>query len=193
MKRAKGFDWQSARERLERARLLIESDARSPEQLEALYRERAALLAQPLVTKSSDAGETIMVFRLGSERYAIPLTRITEVVARPRIAPAPGTLPVIAGLIQIRGEIRVTWDLRRLLGVSESESDESATVLLLRTPAGETGLLIDAVEDIRTVGQDGRRPAPERAPHAAWTTEDLVIVLDTETLLPGAAEENTNA
>jgi purine-binding chemotaxis protein CheW len=191
MNRASGFDWQSARERLQRARLAIESEARSPEQLEALYAQRAAVLAQP-PAQTSDAGEAIMVFHLGAERYAIPLTRIAEVVARPRIAPAPGTLPVIAGLIQIRGEIRVTWNLRRLLGLSESDSGEGATVLLLRTTTGEAGLLVDDVEDIRTVVQSRRRPAPDGAPHAAWSTEDLVIVLDTETLLPRAAEENAN-
>lgn len=202
---AEGFDWQAARAQLERARSAIEASGRSDEQIEKLYRRRAELLAQPAAGTSAagDAVETIMVFRLGAERYAAPLAAVAEVIARPRIAAAPGAPAEIAGLIQVRGEIRVVWDLRQLLGLPSpglpgdgppgENNDGPGVVLLLRTAAGEAGALADEVEDIRVVQEDEKRPALEKAAHAAWMTADLVTVLDTESLLPGETEENGNA
>ncbi len=184
-----GIDWRAARERLESARRAIESGARSDEQLDALYRARAALLAKPPGADTAARGESIMIFRLGTARYAAALADVVEVAARPRIAPAPGAPAEIAGLMQIRGEIRVVWNTARTLHLAQTDIGETASVLLLRTPAGEVGILVDDVEDIRNVNEDERRPAPEKSPHAAWMTDDLVIVLNAGSLFP---EGNVN-
>jgi len=193
MSKAKEFDWTAAKQRLERARAAIESDSRSEEEVEALYRERAAMLARPIVLEKIDTGEAIMIFLLGAERYAVPLEKVAEVVARPQIAAAPGTSDEISGLVQIRGEIRVAWDIRRVLGLMAGENREGEIMLLLRTGVGEAGILVDEVEDIRAVTDNQRGSPPEGARHAAWMTDDLVIVLDTEALLPKATEENADA
>ncbi|HEY3839275.1 MAG TPA: chemotaxis protein CheW [Bryobacteraceae bacterium] len=190
MSGAKRFDWPSVHARLERAQLAIEFPARSKEQLEELYRERAARLARPVVAEAGGVQESILIFRLGSERYAIPVLSIAQIAKRPPVAPAPGMPAEIAGLVQIRGEIRVAWNLARVLGLPENEMSESGAVLLIKTSGGEAGLLVDEVEDVRSVNENQRRPAPERSPLAAWMTEDLVMVLNTEVLLPQAAEEN---
>lgn len=193
MSATEGIDWRAARERLERIRRAIESGARSDEQLDALYRARAALLSKPAGADAIAPGESIMIFRLGTARYGIPLADVAEVAARPRMAPAPGAPPEIAGLMQIRGEIRVVWNTARALHLPKADVGETASVLLLRTGAGEAGILVDEVEDIRHVQEDERRPAPEKSPHAAWMTGDLVIVLNAGALIPGSrdrTEEN---
>ena len=186
----KGFDWSAVHQRLERALLAIESTARSKEQLDALYRQRAVRLAMPGVDQSEDTPEEILVFRLASERYAIAVERIVQVARRPPLAPAPGAPAEIAGLVQVRGEIRVAWNLARILGLRDRESTETGSVLLIKTSHGEAGLLVDELEDVRSVAESQRRPAPDSSPQAAWMTDDLVIVLNTEVLLPQAAEEN---
>ncbi len=185
MSGAKRLDFQGARERLERALLAIESETRPPEELEAIYRQRAALLSAPLEAGAGEASEAIVVFRLGSGRYAVPLASVSEVTARPRVAPVPGSLEEMEGLIQVRGEIRVVWNLRRLLGLEPApEGGEDRTALLLRTGKGEAGVLVDEVEDIRSVRATERLPAPEDSAAGAWMTSDLVLVLNAEGLLP---------
>ena len=191
MSDSKRLNWQAARERGERALLEIESGGHSPERLEALRRARTEFLSRPLETQAADEGEAILVFRLGAELYGATLARLTEVLERPPIAAVPGTRPEIAGLIQVRGEIRVVWNLAMLLGTS-AESGRLATVLLMRNTAGaEWGLLVEEVMDIRRVREADRLPPPESARHASWTTADLVTVLNIETLLAGFTGEGT--
>ncbi len=189
MSAGKGFDWEAAKARLERARLAIESEGHNSEQVEALHRGRAEALARR-DAGSAETGERILIFRLGQERYAFPLAKVAEVVMKPRIAPAPAAPPEVAGLIQVRGEIRPVWDPAPLLGLTQTDSSESRDVLLLRLAGGEAGCLVSEVEDILAVKEDERRPAPDKAPHAAWMTSDRVVVLDPATLFPGRTERN---
>jgi len=185
MSDSKRLDFQGARERMLRALTVIESDIRPREEIEAAYRQRAEWLARPLELDAGDAPEDIVIFRLGESRYAVPLRSVAEVTARPLVAPAPGAPESIAGLIQVRGEIRVLWNLRKLLGLApRGEPGENRTALLLRTGKGEAGVLVDEVEDIRTVNAPDRRPPPDDSSAGAWMTEDLIIVLDTDGLWP---------
>ncbi len=187
-----GFDWEAAKARLERARLAIDSAGHDREQMEALYRRRARVLAQP-EAGTVEEGEKIIIFRLGSSRYAFPLAIVSEVIVKPRIAPAPGSPAEVAGLIQVRGEIRAVWNLGRTLGLAGANAGEAENVLLVRATGGEAGCLVGEVEDILAIKDDDRRPPPDKAAHAAWMTEGLVVVLDAEAMFPGRTERNGQA
>jgi purine-binding chemotaxis protein CheW len=188
MSGSKGLDWQLARERLERAQLAIETNFRTEVEFQEILRQRAAALAFE-IQESEEAGETILVFRLTSGQYAVPLRSVVEVTARPAVAPAPGTPPSISGLMQVRGEIRVVWNLNLILGLPPRMEQEGAVALLLRTGNAEAAVLVDEVDDIRTVKEAGKLSAPEGALHAAWMTDDLIIVLDTERLWSGESAD----
>ena len=58
--------------------------------------------------------------------------------------------------------------------------------MLLRMVSGEVGVLVDEVEDIRNVHETERRPPPENSVEGTWMTHDLIVVLNTERLLPEA-------
>ena len=90
MSQSKGLHWAAAHERLANLRVAIESITGSEERREALQRERAAVLARPPREEDAGHSESILVFRLGAESYGVPLARVTEVAARPPVAPAPG-------------------------------------------------------------------------------------------------------
>jgi chemotaxis signal transduction protein len=102
----------------------------------------------------------------------------------------------VAGLIQIRGEVRPVLNAGKILGVPQlglpqlgvPENDGGTKIiLLLRRGSREIGIQVDEVEDIRTVSEDERKPPFHGAVHARWMTDDLVTVLDTNSLL----EEHT--
>lgn len=193
------LDWQAARELLERTRLAIESGQRSHQRLKTLRRTRAELLARPAEVDEAESGEAILVFRLAAALFGLPLSRVAEVFPQPPIASVPHGPAEISGLIQIRGEIRVVWDLTRILATSPSGSAEAApgearTVLLVRNAAGnESGFLVEEVMDIRTVSQSDRLSPPETVNHAIWATADLVTVLEIDALLSGLNGENATA
>jgi chemotaxis signal transduction protein len=95
----------------------------------------------------------------------------------------PGAPPEVAGLIQVRGEVRPVLNAGRLLGVPGDHSRGSNIILLLRRGPREIGVQVDEVDDIRAVSQDERKPPFRGAVHARWMTDDLVTVLDTDSLL----------
>jgi purine-binding chemotaxis protein CheW len=178
------LNWAEARERLARVQQAIEeTHSHSNERREQIYKARAEVLARPGSHREDAAGEKIMIVRIGAARYGIPLPEISEVIAGSRCAPVPGAPPEVAGLIQVRGEVRPVLNAGRLLGVPADDSGDSRIILLLRRGSREIGIQVDEVEDIRTVSEEQRKPPFHGASHARWMTEDLVTVLDTNSLL----------
>ncbi len=184
------IDWSAARARLEKVR---ESTGRAghptPQQIEATYRRRAALLSQPaLAVNESSAAEEILIFRIGRERFGVPLTKVSEILSNPPCAPVPGAPPEIAGVMQVRGELRPVWELSRVLGLPAEAQAGSNLVLLLRGAAREVGARIDSAEDIRAMPPGERRAAPEAlARRALWITPDMIPILDMDFLFEGIA------
>ncbi len=178
------LNWAEARERLLRVQQAIEETTQhSGERRERIYRARAELLARPVSHREDSAGERIMIVRIGSGRYGIALAEISEVTGGSTCAPVPGAPPEVAGLIQIRGEVRPVLNAARILGVPADGSGDSKIILLLRRGSREIGVQVDEVEDIRTVREEERKPPFHGAAHTRWMTGDLVAVLDTNSLL----------
>jgi chemotaxis signal transduction protein len=124
-----------------------------------------------------------MIVRIGAARYGISLPEISEVTDGSTCAPVPGAPPEVAGLIQVRGEVRPVLNAGRILGAPDDHSGDSKVILLLRRGSREIGLQVEEVEDIRSVKEEERKPPFRGAAHARWMTGDLVTVLDTDSLL----------
>lgn len=185
------IDWEAARTRLERLGEWSERAGRPElDRIDATYRRRAELAARPLRPEGElpGAGE-IVVFRLGNERFGVPLSRVLGILPNPPCAPVPGAPPEIAGVIQVRGEIRPVCDLSRILGLPAEEREGSRSVLLLSSAAREFGAFVDSVEDIAMLSSEDRGAPPEAlSRHASWITQDLIPVLNTDSLLEEEAQ-----
>lgn len=173
-------DWAGALARLARIQESLErAENPSPEALARIYSERARRLAQ--ADASADnlrQAEMLMVFRRGEERYAFPISEVTEVLAESKLAPVPGAPPFVAGVIQVRGEILPIYNLQRQFGIPETSAGAGGAVILMRGSRSSFGVRVDAVEEIRRVMKDDRR-LPGKSSHVAWMTHDLVGVLNT--------------
>jgi chemotaxis signal transduction protein len=160
MKRT-GMDWDLVRSRLQSSeRALDEAMTESPERIETAYRLRAARLAKGRAEKAPHgAALTVMVFHLRLERYAIELNQVAEAVRLERCTPVPGSPPLFAGVINLRGELLAVLDLARLLalpagGDSGNNDNESGFLLLLRRRGQGIGLKVDRIEGIRDIGPE---------------------------------------
>jgi purine-binding chemotaxis protein CheW len=126
---------------------------------EALLRRRAARLAQPREAEERQQLE-LLVFRLGLERFAVPVSELRHVVTIERVTRVPGASRDLLGLIHVRGELVPLVDTGRLLR-SPLESPAPRQALLCRT-GGKLALAVDEVleitrlcpEDLRPVGQE---------------------------------------
>lgn len=142
--------------------------------------------------------QQFVVFHLAKEAYALPIMQVKEIIRVPEIVGVPGAPYFIAGVINIRGSVLPVINLRRKLGLPEKEDDEGTRIVVVETNAGPTGLIVDAVREVRKISVSliAETPAVLRAQVATRylrgvvrtkEKEQLILLLDLEHIL--SAEE----
>jgi purine-binding chemotaxis protein CheW len=129
---------------------ILETD---PEHMKSVWRQRALRLSRrPAVQHPEQHDMRVMVLEVGAERYGIELADVAEVLPLAPTTPVPGAAPFFAGVVNVHGEIRPVTDLKRLLQIeSTATADGLAQVVLLRRRGRELGLIVDRVEQIRSI------------------------------------------
>lgn len=179
-------DWNDIHARLERIREILDREENpSPEAVARVWNERAKRYAASQELREagvdSAADESVLVFRLGADRYGIPVSSVREVLPRALIAPVPGAPASVAGLIQVRGEIRPVYDLRQRLqmpAAAPRPAKDGETVIVLSAGGREFGIRVDNAEEIRSWRPDELQPG--QTPWVSGVTEDLVSILNME-------------
>jgi purine-binding chemotaxis protein CheW len=140
--------------------------------------------------KSSAALVEVCSVCLGPTLFGVPIRHILEIVGSARPQPVPLAPGFVGGLVHYRGEVLTAVSLRRLLGLPLL--DEPQDILILESPGGCFGLLVDAVGEVLTL------PAADHEPNPSILHEDrkdlfagtyklngsLLVMLDPERLDP---------
>lgn len=124
----------------------------------AILRRRAERLAQQAVpVEAREAELELLVFRLGPERFALPLAQIRGVVALTGCTRVPGAPLELLGVIHVRGELLPLASLRRLLRLAPDEGPPPQALLCVerRIPA----LGVDHVDEVVRVPRADLRTA----------------------------------
>lgn len=95
-------------------------------------------------------GERLVVCRVGTQRFALPVAAVREVVAAPLLARIPGAPAGVRGVANVRGALVTAVSAPMLLGASDPPPSEWLVVLTLL--GGRVGLEVDEVEDLHTGG-----------------------------------------
>ncbi|MGD9701940.1 MAG: chemotaxis protein CheW [Acidimicrobiia bacterium] len=91
---------------------------------------------------------SLCTFRLGELRVGVDVTQVQEVMRDQQATKVPLVPDVIHGLINLRGEIVTTIDLRRRLGLPAREDSASPMNVVIRTPDGPVALVVDEIDDV---------------------------------------------
>jgi len=129
----------------------------------------------------------------------LEVTCIQEVIRYQPLTVVPLTPPVIAGLMNLRGQIVTAIDLRHRLGLPPRDAGERPLNVVVRTPDGVVSLLVDEIGDVIPVAAAAFEPPPEtlRGPargliRGAYKLDGrLLLILDTDRavdLAPDRAE-----
>src|SRR6476661_2947282 len=145
--------------------------------LRARLESRARVLAARAETAASghDAAGAVqsMVFRRGSERFALPLVDVVEISRHARVTPLAGAAAPVVGLAGWRGRVLTVIDLNP---GAESEGDH---LVVAGSGRAAFAILADDLEDARPLAGDAAAPAdPRRAAYATGVTSDAVTLLD---------------
>jgi len=138
---------------------------------------------------------TALLVRVGTERYAIPLSSIREVMLA-----APGAIQDVGGrpILQIGDEALEVRSLGRMLGLGESKLEGARPVLVARGATGVTGLAVDELlgrQEIVVKTMGSLRPLQQSFFGGASIDPEghVVLVLDIGRLLTGRATELAGA
>ena len=90
-----------------------------------------------------------LIFSLANIRYAIPLSKVKEVIGITNITPLPKVPNFYKGLLNLRGQIISIIDLRNKLGLQKTEIDPKKTGIII-SHVGDIllGTIVDEVIEV---------------------------------------------
>jgi chemotaxis-related protein WspD len=122
-------------------------DAPSPDGYLDEWTER---LAAPMAEASSDL-QSVLIFRMGEEWLALPVAVLVEVTTIRAIHRVPHRAGLLAGLVNVRGELHLCVRLAQLLGIETAAepAEEKGRRLLVVGHRGERWVFpVDKVDQV---------------------------------------------
>jgi chemotaxis signal transduction protein len=130
----------------------------------------------------------MVVFTVGTERYALPTTIAREVLELRPMRTLPGAGACVRGVMSLRGDIVPVLHLSRVLGTHGAEDSPGSHLVVCDTVRGPVGLIADEVSSVRALPDaiDAAGASTQRGVHPAARAvsviddDQLVVVLDIE-------------
>ena len=153
-------------------------------------------------TTTARRTQQLCTFRLAGLYFGVPANTVQEMIRTSSHTRVPLVSPVIHGLVNLRGEIVTTIDLRHRLGfppadrgqhiddddnTAGSDSSDSgpivATNVVIRTGDTAVSLVVDAIGDVITVDNASFEAVPTTLNEQCRAVVDGIYQLDDELLL----------
>jgi purine-binding chemotaxis protein CheW len=150
---------------------------------------------------SEHATGQLVVFSLGEEEYALPISHVHEIIRYTEPRTVASDDPSVRGVISLRGKILPVFDLATRLGLT-SEPSERAKIVIVETGAAGTstlaGVVVDDVEEVLTVDEsqldtDGSGVTGDAIEAIAKIDDRLVVLLSPERIVATTAVEDAAA
>ena len=125
-------------------------------------------------------------FKAGGTWLGVEVARVQEILRTRATTPVPLAPPVVAGLVNLRGQIITAIDLRQRLELGEPAQGRDPAQVVVHGAEGAISLLVDEVGDVLQVSEEDFEPPPPTLTGAAreliggaWKLPDrLLLALD---------------
>lgn len=118
--------------------------------------------------KNSNATRQFATFYVDGDYFGVDVLRVQEILRHQEMSPVPLAPPVIAGLINLRGQIVTGFDLRQRLcaekGRRQSLEESKAMNIVVKTEDGAVSFLVDDIGDVLTLETSTFEAPPETLP-----------------------------
>jgi len=105
--------------------------------------------------------EQVVVFRLGSEEFGVPIATVHEIVRVPEsLTRVPKAPAFVEGVINLRGAVLPVIDQRRRLNLDDIERNDRQRIMVYALNGRRTGFIVDSVTEVLKIP----RHAIERSP-----------------------------
>lgn len=104
-------------------------------------------------------------FVLDSHLFGVPVSSVQEVLRAQDVTTVPLAAPEVVGLLNLRGQIVTSVELRTRLGLPGRDPDARPVNVVVKTADGSpVSLVVDQIGDVLEPDQETFEPAPETVP-----------------------------
>lgn len=140
-------------------------------------------------------------FKMDEVLFGVEIDRVQEIIRAQRVARIPQAPSRVAGLINLRGHIVPTIDLRRCLSMGPRTGDDEVANIIIHTGDGAVSLLADSVGDILMLSLDAFEHPPTNLGAALHTLirgvyklpSELMMVLSIDDVIDAATSADHDA
>lgn len=125
--------------------------------------KEAAMNTQPDDEGSSMEDDTqVVIFRLGSEEFGVPITAVQEIVRVPEsLTRVPMTPAFVEGVINLRGTVLPVIDQRKRLGMPTEERSDRQRIMVYLLDGVRTGFIVDSVAEVLRIPRHQIETSPD--------------------------------
>jgi purine-binding chemotaxis protein CheW len=110
-------------------------------------------------------GERVVAFSLGGQLFGAPIAQVKETLSARPVTPLFLMPALVAGLINLRGEVVAVLDLEQLLGLELGGRPSQPPIVILRHKEGRgdkaaAGLLVERLQGVMTIASGAVQPPP---------------------------------
>ena len=165
----------------------IDAAPEEPRPSAARFRERV---------RERSGSQDLLVFRVGAERFAVPLDSVDELVEEPRLRVVPGAPQHLLGLFTLGDATLPLYSTANLLGAIPIRDQ---VALVMRGGEARVAIAVDDADDVVTVSLSSVLDAP-RTGHAddvvlgvLWHERELLTLLDARAVVASYAALSSEA
>jgi purine-binding chemotaxis protein CheW len=137
------------------------------------------------------AHQRYSTFLLNGICFGVPVEKVQEVLEYQEITPVPLSPAVLPGIINLRGQILTTFDLKARLNLSANDTNEKKMMMVVRTSEGPMNLVVDRIGPVLDVDPSlFEKPTETLKPavravttHVCKLEKNLLLALDTEKVI----------
>lgn len=146
--------------------------------------------------KSENDGQTLMLFRIEAQRYALNLDAVERVIRAVAVTPVPETPAFVLGLINLAGQLLPVFSLRRCLGLADRPIRPEDQFVIARTSRLTVAVVVDevqamlALETTQQVAVEAALPEGDcRVQGLVKLQGDIILIYDLDKLIGPADQE----
>lgn len=126
---------------------------------------------------SLDDIQEYLIFSVDSIDFGIDIGLVQEIIKIQPISAIPNALPFCRGIINIRGTVVPVIDMRLKLGFEAAEYNERTCIVVVKLDTTELiGVIVDMVQDVMRIGEDGLSEAPAAGQNQIRYTAQIACV-----------------
>ena len=128
----------------------------------------------------------LVIFKLGRESFGVEIASVQGIIKMQAITRLPQAPPFIEGVTNLRGQILPVIDLRKRLGVPQTDLTADTRMVIVNLSGTTVGMVVDSVDEVLRINEDIIEALPPISVSVdsqfirgiAKSGQDLVILLD---------------